>query len=73
MSEGEELTQRMEGWHCELMSRIVVCNLWGCHLVDLCCLDSSGASGIGEWWRRLMSVWENNFFLLTFNFFFFDK
>jgi hypothetical protein len=56
MSEGEELTQRMEGWHCELMSRIVVCNLWGCHLVDLCCLDSSGASGgvLIIWDRRVV-------------------
>ena len=28
----------------EVMSRSVVCSLWGCHHVDWYCLDSQGAS-----------------------------
>jgi exonuclease III len=40
----------------EVMSRSIVCNLWGCHHVDWCCLDFRGVSGgfLILWDRRVV-------------------
>jgi hypothetical protein len=49
----------------ELISRSVVCSLWGCHHIDWCLSASRGDSdGIlrmwdRRFWRRSKSVWGN--------------